>query len=63
MRGIVELEVLKAIEKKLPRNIPLRSFFDLIVGTRFVWSIFLIAKQILETTLYHYMDGLGFCTV
>lgn len=36
MRGIVELEVLKAIETKLPHNIPVRSFFDLIVGTRFV---------------------------
>lgn len=36
MRGIVELEILKAIEMKLPPNIPVRSFFDLIVGTRFV---------------------------
>ena len=36
MRGIVELEVLKAIEMDLPRNIPIRRFFDLIVGTRFV---------------------------
>ena len=39
MRGIVELEILKAIEKELPVNIPVRSFFDLIVGTRFVHSI------------------------
>lgn len=36
IRGIVELEVLKAIEGQLPLNIPIRSFFDLIVGTRFV---------------------------
>lgn len=36
MRGIVELEVLKAIEMKLPLNISVTSFFDLIVGTRFV---------------------------
>ena len=35
----MELEVLKAIEKKLPLNIPIRSFFDLIVGTRFVHEI------------------------
>ena len=34
--GIVELEVLKAIEMKLPLNIPIRSFFDLIIGTRYV---------------------------
>ena len=36
MRGIVELEVLKAIERELPENIPISSFFDLIVGTRYV---------------------------
>ena len=30
----MELEVLKAIEKNLPFCIPIRSFFDLIVGTR-----------------------------
>ena len=36
MRGIVELEVLKAIERQLPAGIPIRSFFDLIVGTRYV---------------------------
>ena len=42
MRGIVELEVLKAIEKELPANIPIRSFFDLIVGTRFVHRISLL---------------------
>lgn len=34
IRGIVELEVLKAIERQLPAGIPIRSFFDLIVGTR-----------------------------
>ncbi|KAL8687035.1 MAG: hypothetical protein Q9224_005271, partial [Gallowayella concinna] len=33
IRGIVELEVLKAIERQLPAGIPIRSFFDLIVGT------------------------------
>lgn len=35
MRGIAELEVLKAIQKQLPRGIPIRMFFDLIVGTRY----------------------------
>ena len=34
IRGIVELEVLKAIERELPANIPIISFFELIVGTR-----------------------------
>ncbi|KAL8736432.1 MAG: hypothetical protein Q9166_000224 [cf. Caloplaca sp. 2 TL-2023] len=33
MRGIVELEVLQAIERELPAGIPIRSFFDLIIGT------------------------------
>ena len=34
MRGIAELEVLKAIQNHLPR-IPIHEFFDLIVGTRY----------------------------
>ncbi|KAI9662379.1 MAG: hypothetical protein M1821_008546 [Bathelium mastoideum] len=33
IRGIVELEVLRAIQQYLPRGIPIRAFFDLIVGT------------------------------
>lgn len=40
MRGIVELEVLKAIETELPVNVSVTSFFDLIVGTRFVHNTF-----------------------
>jgi patatin-like phospholipase/acyl hydrolase len=33
MRGIVEIEVLRAIEGELGGHIPIREFFDLIVGT------------------------------
>ncbi|KAK1832963.1 acyl transferase/acyl hydrolase/lysophospholipase [Podospora conica] len=33
IRGIVELEVLKCIEKALGEQLPIQSFFDLIVGT------------------------------
>jgi hypothetical protein len=33
VRGIVELEILKLIQDKLPPLIQIRSFFDLIVGT------------------------------
>ncbi|KAE8449132.1 hypothetical protein EG329_008516 [Mollisiaceae sp. DMI_Dod_QoI] len=33
VRGIVELEVLRAIEKALGDNLPIQAFFDLIVGT------------------------------
>ncbi|KAG9553187.1 FabD/lysophospholipase-like protein, partial [Aureobasidium melanogenum] len=33
MRGIMELEVLRAIEKALGGNLRIQSFFDLIVGT------------------------------
>jgi hypothetical protein len=36
MRGIVELEVLLEIERHLGGKIPIQSFFDLIVGTRYV---------------------------
>lgn len=45
MRGIVELEVLKAIEEKLPLRIPVRDFFDLIVGTRFVFGIYFFGAK------------------
>lgn len=45
MRGIVELEVLKAIQEKLPPRIPIRNFFDLIVGTRFVPGTFFLAPS------------------
>ncbi|KAF3039476.1 hypothetical protein E8E12_000358 [Didymella heteroderae] len=33
MRGIVELEVLRAVQKQLGDQIPIQAFFDLIVGT------------------------------
>jgi hypothetical protein len=40
IRGIVELETLRAIEKHFNGNhtytIPIKAFFDLIVGTRYV---------------------------
>jgi len=36
MRGIVEIEVLRAIENELGGRIPISEFFDLIVGTRCV---------------------------
>lgn len=45
MRGIVELEILKAIEEKLPPLIPVRKFFDLIVGTRFVHGTYYLAPS------------------
>lgn len=34
VRGIVELQVLKAIQTVLGTKLPLQLFFDLIVGTR-----------------------------
>jgi hypothetical protein len=36
IRGIVELEVLREIERSLGDKIPIQNFFDLIVGTRCV---------------------------
>ena len=35
IRGIVELEILRQIEQALS-GIPIRCFFDLIVGTRYI---------------------------
>lgn len=61
MRGIVELEVLKAIEEKLPPRIPIRNFFDLIVGTRFVIGTnFFRAKQTAKACLDYFTCELGF---
>lgn len=34
IRGIVELEALRQIERALGGSLPVQSFFDLIVGTR-----------------------------
>lgn len=42
IRGIVELVVLREIEIALGREIPLRAFFDLIVGTRSVLTLELV---------------------
>lgn len=39
MRGIVELEILKAIQESLGGKIPIVKFFDLIVGTRYMFYI------------------------
>jgi len=36
IRGIVILEVLRALENELGSKIPIQNFFDLIVGTRLV---------------------------
>lgn len=35
IRGIVELEILRLIQKALGANLPIQDFFDLIVGTRY----------------------------
>jgi hypothetical protein len=35
MRGIVELEILRALQHELPNGIPVQAFFDLVVGTRY----------------------------
>jgi patatin-like phospholipase/acyl hydrolase len=34
VRGVVELEVLREIERYIGGHIPIQAFFDLIVGTR-----------------------------
>jgi patatin-like phospholipase/acyl hydrolase len=34
IRGIVELEILRSIQEEFKNQIPIRAFFDLIVGTR-----------------------------
>lgn len=34
MRGIVELEVLRAVERALGGKMSIQAFFDLIIGTR-----------------------------
>ena len=45
VRGIVELEVLRAIEKALGGNLPIQAFFDLIVGTRYLNLLFMMDSR------------------
>ena len=37
VRGIIELTILREIEKELGDKIPIQAFFDLMVGTRFAF--------------------------
>ena len=43
MRGILELEVLRAIEMALGDKMPIQAFFDLIVGTRYDFADWLLS--------------------
>lgn len=36
VRGVIELAILREIEKALGDHVPIQNFFDLIVGTRLV---------------------------
>lgn len=56
----MELEVLKAIETELPANIPITSFFDLIVGTRFVYEVFHFRPCSAERGFYHSINAFDF---
>jgi hypothetical protein len=38
VRGIIELEVLRSIERAIGGRIPVQRFFDLIVGTRYAMN-------------------------
>ena len=54
IRGIVELQVLREIERKLGGKIRIQDFFDLIVGTRFILSFLLplyVTKADFQTVL------------
>lgn len=54
IRGIVELQVLREVERKLGGKIKIQDFFDLIVGTRFLTSLLSsmnVAKADFQTVL------------
>lgn len=36
IRGIIQLKVLEALERKINLGVPIQDFFDLVVGTRYV---------------------------
>ena len=42
IRAIIELTVLKLLEERIGFGIPIREFFDLMVGTRYVPDIMLV---------------------
>lgn len=46
VRGIVELEVLKAIERELGGKLPIQVFFDLMVGTRYVSTLNMFLRML-----------------
>lgn len=58
IRGVVELEALRHLEKYLGGNIPIQAFFDLIVGTRFVNLIFTHSAAT-DGFLQHWRDNRG----
>ena len=43
---MAELEVLRILEKELGGKIPLRAFFDLIIGTKYVFMLFVNLRPI-----------------
>jgi patatin-like phospholipase/acyl hydrolase len=45
VRGIVELEILRAIEKELGGGISVQDFFDLIVGTRYCSCLSVLTNE------------------
>lgn len=55
VRGIVELQVLREIERELGGKIKIQDFFDLIVGTRFI----LFLRSSVDTTEANFQTALA----
>ncbi len=60
IRGLVELETLRQIEIALGGNLPIQAFFDLMVGTRFVFVSRAIMARLepFLTTIGHSTGGI-----
>jgi hypothetical protein len=54
VRGIVELEVLKLIAAEFDYGINVQSFFDLIVGTRYVSHVAICCSLVLINAFQHW---------
>lgn len=57
IRGLVELETLRQIEIALGGNLPIQAFFDLMVGTRFVF-----VSRTIMTRLEPFLTTIGHST-
>ena len=56
IRGIIQLSILRAIEKQFLGDMQIQSFFDLVVGTRYDFSPFMDVSSHFRQTSCLYIN-------